>query len=658
LEGFPRVSAPEDVAEGERTRGIRMRPELPGWLRKSMSNFFKYRKRYWVPLFIGLFFVLVNLVAFQYAQLIFGFAFQGFYLIGFMAIQVIAWIGIFFYVLAGRVKITTVMPGDLNLTWDDYRGQPELVKRSKAWVDYLKGVDTFEDMGGEFVGGILFEGAPGTGKTYLAKVIAAEAGIPFVSVEANSLLGTFMGIGPLKVGQLFRKVRNLADEYGGGILFIDEIDAIGGSRGAVQQPQGVGGTEPWLGRQRELEPGMRTPRGVDSVMPVGGMMNMAGGGILNTLLIELDGFHERRSRIWRLRKRIQVWFGFAEPDWTRPRVMVIGSTNRADILDPALVRPGRLGKRIHVDLPSPEGLEDIASYYLAKINHDETLTADSVARDSIQQTPNTVKFAINDAVILAHGEGAKEVSYRHWRTAVSEMIMGPKQPLPLKDDDKWALAVHEAGHAALTLLLMEGEESVELATIDRYGGTTLGHVLHVPVDIRYVTSAEKLAKSITVSMAGIAAEEVFLGHRNASAGGDLPAVQRVLFHMAAHGMFSVWPDESDNNADLRKEIRQYRSRAYGRAKQLLQQNSDRVLRLAEALRDKRELIGKEVLEIWNRDGEAPTGQDVPLPEKKEQAPVEAPVPAGASGGSDGQQGAEESRPAPDQAEPSEVEDSG
>ncbi len=629
-----------------------MNEGLSSRLRRSLSNFFKYRKRYWVPLLVGVIFVLVNIIAVQYAQLIFGFAFQGVYLIGFMAIQVIAWIGIFFYVLAGRVKITTIMPGDLNLTWDDYRGQPELVKRAKAWVDYLKGVDTFEDMGGEFVGGILFEGAPGTGKTYLAKVIAAEAGIPFVSVEANSLLGTFMGIGPLKVSQLFRKVRNLADEHGGGILFIDEIDAIGGSRGGVQQPQGVGGAVPERERWPELEQRIRSPEGLDPVMPVGGMMNMAGGGILNTLLIELDGFHERRSRIWRLRRRLQIWLGYAEPDWTRPRVMVIGSTNRADILDPALVRPGRLGKRIHVDLPSPEGLEDIASYYLAKVNHDETLTAEAVARDSMRQTPNTVKFAINDAVILAHGEGADTVSYRHWRTAVSEMILGPKQPLPLKQEDKWALAVHESGHAALTLLLMEGERSVALATIDRYG-SALGHVLPVPVDIRYVTSAEKLAKSITVSMGGIAAEEVFLGHRNKSAGGDLPNVYYVLNDMAAHGMFSVWPWESDNDAELRREMRQYRLRTYERAKDLLRGNSDRVLRLAEALRDRRELLGQEVLEIWNRDGEAPTGEEVPLPEKREPAPVEAPVPAGADEGSDRQRATEGSHSEPEPAEPSE-----
>lgn len=573
-------------------------------IKKAISNFFKYRKRVWMPLTLGLFLLAVNIVAARYAALVFGIAFQGIYLIAFMAIQVIAWIGIFFYVLAGRVRVQVIMPGDLNYTWDDYRGQPELVKRAKAWVDYLKGVATFEDMGGEFVGGLLFEGGPGTGKTYLAKIIAAEAGIPFMSIEANSLMGTFVGIGPLKVTQLFRRVRNLADEFGGSILYIDEIDAIGASRTGPMSP--VTGAQP-----ADVHPQM-----------MGAGMNM-GGGILNTLLTELDGFREGRGFFWRLRKRFLTWFGFSGPKWTVPRVMVIGSTNRPDILDPALVRPGRLGKRIVIDLPSPEGLEDIAQYYLSKIRHDETLSPKAIARDSMNQTPNTVRWALNDAVVLAHGEGKDIVSYRHWRTAVSEMILGPKQPLPLKDEDKWAIAVHEAGHAAMVLMLLEGEETVELATIDRYGGQTLGHILPVPVDIRFVKSAERLAKAITVSMAGMAAEEVFLGQRNASAGGDLPNILRTLQGMAMHGMFSVWPGESDGDGDLRKEISSYRRRMYDRAKSLLVTNRERILHLARALMERRELLGPEIEEIWNGHEK---GQEE-VSGEQETSPAAAGVPA-------------------------------
>ena len=254
-----------------------------------------------------------------YASSIF-FQLLGFSLnLAYSAVMQIFYFFIMFFYLAGRVKKELYLPGDLPYSWDDYRGAPELVKRMKTYLELLKGYGVYEAAGGRPPSGILLEGPPGTGKSYLAKVMAAECGVPFMSVDCSTLQGTFVGISPLKVSGIFRKCRGLAKAYGACILFLDEIDAVARRRSS----------------------------GADAA--VGMLGGMWGSQVLTTLLIELDGLREARGLRWRWRRRVWRLFG-KQPVWRRPRLLVIGSTNIAEVLDPALKRPGRLGEIVRIDL--------------------------------------------------------------------------------------------------------------------------------------------------------------------------------------------------------------------------------------------------------------------------------------------------------------------
>ncbi|MBI2845743.1 MAG: AAA family ATPase [Chloroflexi bacterium] len=572
-------------------------------IRKNISNFFKYRKRVWIPLFFGLFFLAVNIFAARYAALVFGLTFQGLYLVAFMAIQVVVWIVLFFYVLASRIKVTLLMPGDLNFTWEDYRGQPELVRRAKTWVDILKGVREFEAMGGEYQAGMLFEGPPGGGKTYLAKVIASEAGIPFLSVETSSLMGTFIGIGPLKVSGLFRRARNLADEYGACILFLDEIDAIGGARGGMAGSFGSGAHP----------------------MPMMGGMAMGGGGLLNTLLIELDGLQEGRSRLWKFLRRLRNFFGFSPPRWDTPRLMVIGSTNRPDVLDPALTRPGRLGLRVHVDLPDFEGQKDICQYYITRYQHDETLTADLVAYDAMEETPAFIRQTLNNAALMAFADGERVVGYRHWVRAFSETKMsGLRQPTKREPDELRHTAVHEAAHAALMWHLYPRDRyTIKVATIVRYGAAG-GHVAPQKTRPWKKPTVGEARKSLIISLGGVIAEEVFFGDRGIypSMFGDMRSAQSYVLELAREGVFG-WRAIAYGE-ETPKEILNLASEELERAAQeahdlIAGTLREPIERLANALMEKEEIYGEEVIRI--------------LEGKEERAEVPLPLVVGASQGS-------------------------
>jgi cell division protease FtsH len=483
----------------------------------------------------------------------------------------------FFWYLAGRVKIEVYLPGQLPYTWDDYRGHPEIVEQAKLWVELLKGSSEFEKMGGRHISGILLEGAPGSGKTYLAKVLASEAGCAFINVSTNSLLGTFVGIGPLKVMTTFRKARKLARDFGACIIYLDEIDSIGRSR-TGPQPQTAG--FPWGG--------------------------WYGGGILNTLFIELDGLTFPRSLGWRLKRRIYKAIKRKEPKWPVPRLLVIASTNIGSVLDPALTRPGRLSHRIVIEAPTLEGVKDILTYYLEKVEKDETVSVEKCALDAIGQQPAKIAEAVNSAIAKAYARGAKKMSYLDWRHALAEETLGLRQPVPWVERDRRRLAYHEAGHAVAVYLLFKGEHRITLASIVRYGNA-LGHISHVPFEQLYVYSRKELEKFLKVSLAGRAAEEAFLKEEMASMKGDMKHIQALIFSMATQGFFKHLPKlDGSFTDDLQAEIETFISEKLKEVKDLLRKNQTLVSRLAQELMEREEIIGEEVekmLSSWEEEDE-------------------------------------------------------
>jgi len=437
---------------------------------------------------------------------------------------------VFFWFL-GRSRMYTIWPGQEGVSFEDYRGQPELLDQAKQIVKLLRGVRVFEDAGGEPLNGLLLEGPPGTGKTWLAQAISTEAGVPFFFIDASSLNSMFIGIGPLKVGNVYRKARKAAKEYGASIIFIDEIDAIGSRTGVST----IGGraTDEALTRRSRL--------------PI--MMGMGGGmGLLSTLLIEMSGFSLEHG--WWARKRTW-WYKTIlrrKPPKPQKRVLTIGATNRMGSLDPALLRPGRFDKKIRIDAPDLEGRRDIIAYYLSRMAHDETMDPLVLATETVNYTPADLKYLLNEALRYALFDGRTYMTYRDFRLAQPEHEMGTRMPIKnLAPEDKYRLAAHEVGHAICIRLFMPHCRIARI-TIIRQGGAH-GHVSWYPAteDYDYMNTYENLMNRLRTALGGKAGELEFCGEAaqtlgvgvSVGGGSDFGTSRAILAAMADAGMFGV-----------------------------------------------------------------------------------------------------------------------
>src|SRR6266550_302630 len=403
---------------------------------------------------------------------------------------------LFWFLSRPRKYVVTPDDPQIGLTFDNYRGQPDLLDHARSTVRILQGVKEFELRGGEMPKGMLLSGSPGTGKTFLASCIAAEAGIPFIYVDASSLTSMFLGIDALIMNSLFRQARGYGRKYaapgnrGACILFMDELDSIGYSRGGVQ------------GGQQQVG------------MMAGGMF---GGGRLglNAMLNQMDSLgalvEDRYSR------RILRWLGLVRgPVPPKPVVFVIGATNRPDVLDPALVRAGRLDRKLMVYEPDGEGRKDILQHYLRLKAHDPEIPVDLMVADSIGWTPIDLKTVINEALIVAHDAGREYLTYKDWLTARDARLLGIKQPiLSMSTHDRRTIAYHEAGHAIASHYLNK-DDRIQKASIIRMGDA-YGVVMPTPKLERHQLHAEELENDIMVSLGSRAVEELILHTKTANA---------------------------------------------------------------------------------------------------------------------------------------------
>jgi cell division protease FtsH len=507
--------------------------------RRSLRyRFSRFVSRSWLPALILFIFVAALMDATVMRTFLSGLTLLGrlAFAISFILIQFVA----MFWFL-GRTRMYTIWPGAEGVGFADYRGQPELLDQAKQMVKLLRGVKVFEDAGGEPLNGLLLEGPPGTGKTWLAQAISTEAGVPFFFVDASSMNSMFVGIAPIKVSNLYRRARKAAKEYGASVIFIDEIDAIGSRSGVAEVGDKDGSVLP-----NRLH------------MMFGGMGG--GSGLLSTLLIEMSGFSLEHG--WWARKRTWWYKTILRRNPPKPnkRVLTIGATNRIQALDPALLRPGRFDKKIRIDAPDMEGRRDIIEYYLSKMSHDETMDPLVLAAETPGYTPADLKYLLNEALRYALFDGRVGMSYRDFRLAQPEHEMGLRSPIKnLSREDKYRLAAHEAGHA-VAIRLFRPNYRITRITIIRQGGAH-GHVMSYPAteEYDYMSTYDTLMNHLRVAVAGKAGEMEFVneGAQTLGVGGDFRNIRNVLFHMANAGMFGPLGanfNGSNYSPDMREEM--------------------------------------------------------------------------------------------------------
>jgi cell division protease FtsH len=559
-----------------------------------------------------------------------GLALNFLFLFFFIVIQLV---GMFWFMTRGTNY--TIYPNEYEQTFDDVRGQPAAVRSTKEVLRLFMGFKNFRQMGGYPPHGILFEGPPGTGKTLMAKAIAGSAQVPIIIADGSRFVSTFLGIGNLKVRRMFTKARRYSDRYGGAVIFIDELDALGASRGTVSQ---------------QMTPAP-PDRPVHRLIMGGGMAGGGGMGVVNELLVGLDGFVQPTGLGRHLRRILRL----GKPRIPHYNILVIGATNRAQTLDAALLRPGRFDRKIHVGLPDAEGREDIAQYYLAKVRH-EPIDLKKFGRMSKGYSPAMIKNVVNEALIFALQDGRDALRWDDlWQAKLVEEI-GLKQPTKYTEREKEMVATHEAGHAVASYSLERGELQIQVITIQKREGA-LGLVHGQEIEEMFTRSQRQILARIQVGLAGLVAEDIWYGQTTTGPSSDLETATKLaaayvgLFGMGKSliSVAAIQPSMMDgdpirnvlSDPERRKEIDDLLNSCRRQVRQLLESKRLVVEGIREALLEREELIGDEIEELMARLGEReplpvpvggdspgqmPGGNGQPLPGGDGQTPPGSPPP--------------------------------
>jgi cell division protease FtsH len=506
-----------------------------------------------------------------------------------------------------------IYPNEYDVTFDDVRGQPAAVQSTKEVLRLFQGFKNFKAMGGYPPHGILFEGPPGTGKTLMAKAIAGATGVPFLYSTGSGFANMFFGVGNLKVRRLFKKARNMSDKYGGAVVFIDELDALGGSRGAISE------------RSVPLQDG------TNRVVVPGNMGMGMGMGIVNELLVQMDGLTVPRG-LYRHFRRIVLR---AKPKVPFYNLLIIGATNRASTLDPALLRPGRFDRKIHVGNPDHEGRQDIARYYLAKVRH-EPIDVEKLSRMTVGYSPAMIKNIVNEALIYSLQDGRDALRWDDlWQAKLAEEI-GLKQPVKYTPREKEMVAVHEAAHAVASYALEKGETQIQVITIQKREGA-LGLVSRQEIEDVYLATQRQMLARIQVSLAGLVAEEIWFGQTTSGPSTDLEAATyAAAAYVGIYGMGKTLhsatvmanPYMGGNpiqatltDPGRREEVDALLSDARAQVRALLTRKRHVVEGVKGALLEREELIGDEIEEL--------------MAELGEREPLEVSIPGSLSGNGQG-----------------------
>ena len=457
----------------------------------------------------------------------------------------------------GKSKAKMVIPDSKRVTFDDVAGADEEKAELEEIVDFLKQPARYVEMGARIPKGVLLVGPPGTGKTLLAKAIAGEAGVPFFSISGSDFVEMFVGVGASRVRDLFEQAKKNSPS----LIFIDEIDAVGRQRGA-----GLGGGHD----EREQT--------------------------LNQLLVEMDGFGANEG------------------------IIMIAATNRPDILDPALLRPGRFDRQIMVGRPDRKGREAVLEVHTKKKPLDTNVSLEVLAKRTPGFSGADIENLANEAALLAVRKNKKKIGMDEFEEAITRVIAGPeKKSKTISEHDRKLTAYHEAGHAVVMKCLKNSDPVHEISIIPR--GMAGGYTMHLPTEDRAYTSKEKLLDEMVGLLGGRVAEKLILGDISTGAKNDIDRASSIARAMVMeYGMsdkIGTISYGSDNNevflgrdlgrgrnfseevgAMIDKEIKSLISNAYNTAEELLKENVNKLHAVASTLLEKEKIDGKEFEEIF------------------------------------------------------------
>jgi len=496
-------------------------------------------------------------------------------------------LGIMFYAMVKVGSYKVVMPGTVGVSFDDVWGQDEAKRKVMEQVRLLEDSDEVEKAGGYMPKGLLLYGPPGTGKTYLAKAAANYSSKPLILVPPGAFQATFVGINLLKVWTLFRTVRKLARRYGGVIVFIDEIDSLGSRGGGVTDH-----AEPAVERCPGCVPFQRRVPGVRDPMKI--VIDGAGGmGTLEAFLSAMDGMEEPRGML----NRILVFLGFKPLRPYEYKYLMMGATNMMARLDPALLRAGRFGRKIHVTFPKVDGRQRTYEGYLAKTSND--LTPENVewaARNHAKGTGADIKDIVNEALLVSFRDARDDPGVVHFDDLVHAMVwtaFGESEGQFEREECRWNVAVHEAGHAVAFHLLSRHRVRIWFASIEQRGETG-GMVVPTPLDEDWLFTREELLADIQVGLASRVAEELLIGTTTNGHGGDGQMVTETALKMVNYGhqeQVGQWPHDKGY---MRQQAEVILARALIDCTALLTEHKADVKAVAELLYERGTVTGDSI----------------------------------------------------------------
>ena len=475
----------------------------------------------------------------------------------------------------GKSRARLLTAQQKKATFKDVAGTDEAKEELQEIIEFLKDPQKFQKLGGRIPKGVLLVGPPGTGKTLLARAIAGEANVPFFSISGSDFVEMFVGVGASRVRDLFEQGKKNAPC----IIFIDEIDAVGRHRGA-----GLGGGHD----EREQT--------------------------LNALLVEMDGFESNEG------------------------VILIAATNRPDVLDPALLRPGRFDRRVVVARPDIKGREEILRVHTRKVPLSEDVNLSVIARGTPGFSGADLANLVNEAALWAARQGRKLVVMADFEMSKDKVLMGvERKSMILSDEEKRNTAYHEAGHALVAAMTPGTDPLHKVTIIPR--GMALGLTMQLPIDDKHTYTKTYLEGTLVVLMGGRCAEEIFLGHITTGAGNDIERATEIARKMVCDwGMSALGPlafgkkeeaiflgreiaqhrDYSEDTAiHIDQEVRRIVTAGYENAHSILENNREVLERIAQALLEREVLDAAELKLIL---------ENKPLPEKVRPTPPSPPQP--------------------------------